>query len=100
MRAVYVFPILATVALLVTVPLGLSGQDRACVDINRASVEQLRRIIHIDEVRAREIVTLRRERTFASVDQLNRVRGIGPARIRDIKEQGLACVRTPGGGGT
>ena len=60
-----------------------------CVDINTAPKEELRRIIHIDEVRADELI---RRRPFRSVDQLTRIPGIGPARLRDIKEQGLACV--------
>lgn len=62
---------------------------------NGASVGKLRRIIHIDAVWAREIVTLRRERGFALVDDLTRVRGISPTRVRDINEQGLTCVKSP-----
>lgn len=65
-----------------------------CVDLNTASSEELRRIIHVDVVRAREIVRLRDERRFASVDDVVRVRGIAAGRLRDIKAQGLACVRS------
>ena len=60
-----------------------------CVDINSASVQDLRRIIHIDEVRAPKVVS---HRPYTSVDQLTRVKGIGAARLCDIKTQGLACV--------
>lgn len=60
------------------------------VDINTATIEELKRIIHIDQVRAEEIVRLR---PFSSVDDLDRVRGIGPARLADIKEQGIASVK-------
>lgn len=63
-----------------------------CIDINRADIEALRRIIHIDIERAQQIVTLRLQRPFTSVDQLTRLPGIGEARLRDIKAQGLACV--------
>ena len=61
-----------------------------CVDINSASIPELRRIIHIDEVRAPKVV---QHRPYTSVDQLTRVKGIGPARVADIRQQGLACVR-------
>ena len=80
---------LALVAVVVPLALPIPGFAQ-CVDINTASVEELRQIIHIDEVRAPMIVALR---PFTSVQQLTRVSGIGPARIRDIIEQGLACVR-------
>lgn len=60
-----------------------------CIDINRADIEALRQIVHIDLERASQIISLR---PFGSVDELVRVRGIGPARLADIKRQGLACV--------
>ena len=63
-----------------------------CVDINHAGKEDLKRIIHIDDERADQIIALRAQRSFQSVDGLTRVNGIGPARLREIKEQGLACV--------
>ncbi len=64
------------------------GDSRGCIDINTASVEELSRIIHIGEERARQIVSLR---PFRSVDDLVRVQGIGEARLRAIVEQGLVC---------
>lgn len=64
-----------------------------CIDINTASKEALKEIIHVDEVRSAEVIELRQQRPFASVEELTRVSGIGPARLRDIKEQGLACVK-------
>jgi competence protein ComEC len=63
-----------------------------CVDINRAGFDELQQIIHIGPDRAGQIINLRAQRPFASVDQLTRVSGIGPARLADIKAQGLACV--------
>ena len=47
------------------------------------------RIIHIGEVRVDDLIRLR---PFSSVDDLTRIDGIGPGRLSDIKEQGLACV--------
>lgn len=60
------------------------------ININTADEQELQKIIHISSVRAREIISLR---PFSSLDELSRVSGIGPARIRDIREQGLAMVR-------
>lgn len=60
-----------------------------CIDINSASMEELQAIIHIGPERAQQIVQLR---PFSSVDALTRVKGIGPARIADIKKENKACV--------
>lgn len=60
----------------------------SCVDLDTASTTELERIIHIGPARAAQIVSLR---PFASVDDLLRVDGIGPSRLRDIVEQGLVC---------
>ena len=46
-------------------------------------------IIHIGPLRAAQMVGLR---PFASVEDLARIKGIGPSRLADIIEQGLACV--------
>lgn len=62
---------------------------RDCVNINTAPLEDLRRIIHIDEVRAQDLIS---KRPFSSVQLLVRVTGIGAERLADIVEQGLACV--------
>lgn len=63
-----------------------------CVNINTASKEELKTIIHIGDSRAEQIINLRKEAPFVSVDDLSRVVGIGPSRITEIKEQGRACV--------
>lgn len=60
-----------------------------CVDINTASFEDLQQIIHIGPDRAQEIIN---KRPFSSVDGLNAVTGIGPSRLADIKQEGLACA--------
>jgi hypothetical protein len=63
---------------------------QACVNLNTASIDELRQIIHIDQDRAQQIIN---NRPFTSIDQLEpRISGIGPARMNDIREQGLACV--------
>ncbi|MEH7255705.1 MBL fold metallo-hydrolase [Neobacillus niacini] len=60
-----------------------------CIDINSASIEQLQEIQHIGPARAQDVINLR---PFRSIDDLARISGIGPARIADIKSQGIACV--------
>ena len=90
------------VPILVVLTVAFGGPTRAqeqlplppseCVDVNIAEERELRQIVHIGDARAAEIVRLRQLRPFRSIEDLQRVRGIGPARLRDIKEQGLACV--------
>jgi len=59
------------------------------VDINSAPLEDLVKIIHIGEVRAKELISLR---PFSSLDDLDRIKGISKTRVEDIKKQGLAWV--------
>lgn len=61
-----------------------------CVDINTASLEEMRRIMHLDEVRGPAAIQLR---PYRSVADLSRIKGIGAKRLADIQAQGLACVR-------
>jgi len=61
------------------------------IDINTAPLEDLVKIIHIGEVRAKELIFLR---PFSSLDELTEVKGISETRVEDIKEQGLAWVGT------
>jgi competence protein ComEC len=59
------------------------------VDINAAGFEDLQLIIHIGPDRAGQIPGLR---PFSSVGSMDRISGIGPARLADITSQGVACV--------
>lgn len=80
-----------TVAPIVVVPttvVAAPAPSGPCVDINTATVEQLDAIVHIGPARAADIVRLR---PFSSVNDLVRVSGIGEARLRDIVAQGLVC---------
>jgi competence protein ComEC len=63
--------------------------DISCININTASAREVQRIIHIGPARAQDVIDLR---PFNSVDDLDRISGIGPARITDIKSEGLACT--------
>jgi hypothetical protein len=60
------------------------------IDINTAPLEDLVKIIHIGETRARELISLR---PFSSLDELIEIKGISETRVEDIKEQGLAWVK-------
>jgi competence ComEA-like helix-hairpin-helix protein len=59
------------------------------VDINTASLAQLDTLTGIGPVYAQRIID---GRPYSSVDDLERVKGIGPATLQKIKDQGLACV--------
>jgi beta-lactamase superfamily II metal-dependent hydrolase len=59
------------------------------VDINGASFDDLQLIIHIGPERAQQVPGLR---PFSSVKALDRISGIGPARLDDILAQGVACA--------
>lgn len=66
-----------------------SQANNNCIDVNSATFEQVQKITHIGPARAEELINLR---PFNSLEDLSRIPGIGPARIRDIKSQGLACI--------
>ncbi|MDP2664151.1 MAG: lamin tail domain-containing protein [bacterium] len=68
----------------------ISAEEK--IDINAAPLEELVKIIHIGEARALELTSLR---PFSSLDDLAGIKGIGPSRIEDIKNQGLAWVGPP-----
>ncbi len=59
------------------------------IDINTASLEELDNIIWVGNATAQKIIALR---PFNSIDELDKVSGIGDIKLADIKSQGLACV--------
>ena len=63
------------------------------VELNTASFLDLQRIVHIGPARAREILALRESFPLRSVDDLKWVSGLGPQRIEEIKQQGLAYIK-------
>lgn len=65
------------------------SSNGSCVDINKASEKEVQRIKHIGPASALELIKLR---PYHSVDDLVKINGIGPVRVKDIKEQGIACI--------
>lgn len=66
---------------------GGCGPDQ--VNINTASIEEIKKIKHIDAKRGQELINLR---PFSSVDGLTRINGIAAGRLKDIKAEGIACI--------
>ena len=73
-------------------PDGIDDGDPQCVDINTATSDLLQLIVHIGPERAQAIID---GRPWASIDQLDQISGIGPARLDDIRRQGLAQTSCP-----
>lgn len=59
-----------------------------CIDVNSASAVELTELVHIGTARAERIIQLR---PIASLEALRAIPGIGPARLQDIRDQGLVC---------
>jgi len=68
-------------------PIFVLATDR--IDINIASLKELELLSGIGPVKAQAIIDAR---PFSSVDDLLRVKGIGPITLQKIKDQGLAYV--------
>jgi competence protein ComEC len=59
------------------------------ININRASYEDLQKIIHIGPKRAQMIIDMR---PFKDLYELSNVYGLGKFRMNDIIKQGLAAT--------
>lgn len=55
------------------------------VDINTAGVELLQRLPHIGPTIARRIIEVRNKKPFQSIEDLRRVKGIGPTILEQIR---------------
>jgi competence protein ComEA len=68
--------------------LALAGTAAAVVNINTATKEELTTIKGIGDKRAQEIIDYRKKNgDFKSVDELERVPGIGPGTMKQIRSQ-------------
>lgn len=68
--------------------LALAGTAAAVVNINTATKEELTTIKGIGDKRAQEIIDYRKKNgDFKSVDELEKVPGIGPGTMKQIRSQ-------------
>ncbi len=66
-----------------------AASSENCIDINSASIEELQQIHEVGPARARDI---KDRRPFSGVEDLERVSGIGEVRLEEITSEGLACA--------
>lgn len=89
------------IAGLIVTGLTVAGQQifaaEDCIDINTASAQELEKIVHIGASRAQQIINLRTQKPFESIEDLVRVKGIGEKSVQDIRQEGLACVNGQAG---
>jgi hypothetical protein len=68
---------------------GRSAEVVDCIELNFATTADLVQLTNVGESRAQ---TIMEHRPYESVEDLERVPGIGPVTVERIIEQGLACV--------
>ena len=61
-----------------------------CINVNKATKEELQKIVHINNKRAEQIIELR---PFQSIRQLHQINGIGNDRINEILDENKACAQ-------
>lgn len=61
------------------------AEAHAVVDVNRADLEALQTLPGIGPAIAQRLLVARREQLFTSIDDLVRVRGIGPATVERLR---------------
>ena len=75
-----------TLAALLAAP-GIAAAAATLVDLNSATLEQLEELPGIGQAKAEAIIEERTKSTFTSVDDLERVKGIGPAAMADLRDR-------------
>ena len=64
-----------------------------CIDVNAAGIRQLQAVRGIGRIKARAVIAFReRSGPFGSLDELARVRGVGPVTVENFRRAGF-CVR-------
>ena len=64
-----------------------AGAASTLVDLNSATLEQLEELPGIGQAKAEAIIEERTKSKFTSVDDLERVKGIGPAAMADLRDR-------------
>ncbi len=59
------------------------------INVNSASLKELDKIIWVGPATAQRIVDAR---PYKTIDDITKAKGIGSAKLREIKKQGLACA--------
>jgi DNA uptake protein ComE-like DNA-binding protein len=62
------------------------------IEINTAFKEELKKLIDVGQTIAERIIEERQKKLFSTLDDLIRVKGIGPAILQNIKDQDCAYV--------
>jgi competence protein ComEA len=84
------FAMLLSLFLFSSVALGASTKTnqsvmRGVVNINTATVEELQRLPGIGPKKAEDIVLYRAKKPFTKISQLDRIKGIGPKTLQKLK---------------
>lgn len=80
-------------------PLSVTVPDPGHVDINRGSVEELQRLPGIGPILAARVVRYRRENgTFATVRDMQQVKGIGVKRFAQLEPYIYVHPKSPSAG--
>jgi competence protein ComEA len=75
--------------------LALAGTAAAVVNVNTATKEELTTVKGIGEKRAQEIIDYRKKNgDFKSVDDLEKVPGVGPGTMKQIRSQVTVSGKT------
>ncbi|MFT7880675.1 MAG: helix-hairpin-helix domain-containing protein [Sulfurimonas sp.] len=64
---------------------GTSLMAMSVGELNKASKEDLMTIKGIGEAKAEAIISERKKGSFKSVDEMSRVKGVGPAIVENVK---------------
>lgn len=80
-------PASAVGAVTATAPSAAMAPQAGRVDVNRASPAELASLPGIGPSKAEAIIAEREKKPFTSVDDLERVRGIGARTVEDLREK-------------
>jgi competence protein ComEA len=67
-------------------PLAAAAADGTRIDLNSATLEQLEALPGVGPSKATAIVEERKKQRFSSVDDLERVKGIGPSVMAQVRD--------------